>query len=529
MFLEKKEVGGEHVQRGSICCGCVDIRLFVLIIALMFSGCTSPMHEIREPSLSQRIAPVAESRGLFGEKVPAQKRSEAALSDPHLLTRTENPIVSPGTWPGNEKSGSPIRQNAPLLPGKTLSLQQSIFYAKKHNPRLRVLRERVTQARAGKQIAFAAFLPEAIVSYRALWGTDKFVLPTAPTLLGNMAFGEMADNFQSAELNLQWVVWDFGRTPGLYNQARAARDIAELQYDRGVQTVVFNTKAAYLNLLKKKAMVRVAGEAVARADSLLRDARNYRAQGTAVQNDVLQAELLMAEMQLALVSARTARTVALAGLNRVMGFQVSSHTEIADVKGKPVFSLSLESCLRQAVESRDEFRSVLKAISSSQWGLAASKARFLPRIIAGGTGAHHGGNPSGDAYFLAGGVKIELSLFEGTRRYGDLEKSRSEVREAMARAEEIADTIAFEVIVAYAGIAEAREGISYSRTAVERGEENLRVLRHMMERGDATATDVIDAEWALLRANEHYYTALYQYRIALAQLDYAVGTSGLES
>lgn len=507
-----------------ICRPCSFLWLFCGGLAVVFFGCTAPIHKIPENELRQRIAPAAPAPQSVLEKKPP----DAPASGLKLPVHGDSTNDSKYTNPIRDQSKEAHRLSAPFPPPGILSLDQSILYAKKFNPRLRVLRERINQARAGKQIAFSAFLPEAMFSYRAIWGSDKFVLPTAPSLLGNMAYGETAENFRSAELNVQWVVWDFGQTPGRYEQARTAWDIAELQYDRGIQTVVFNTTSAYFNLLQKKALRRVAEESVRRAGSLLRDAQNFQAQGTAVKNDVLQAEVLLAEMQLVLVRTRTAEMIALAGLNRVMGIHVGSHTEISDVTARPVFSLSLKACLQKAVDFRDEFRSVLKAISGSQWGLAASKARFLPRIIAGGTGARHGGQPSSDTYLVAGGIKIELPLFEGTKRYGDLEKRRAEVQEAMARAEEVADGIAFEVIVAYAGIQEAKEGISYAQTAVERGKENLKVLRRMFDQGDATATDVIDAQWALLRAEEAYYRSLYQYRMALAQLDYAVGAPAAE-
>jgi outer membrane protein TolC len=41
--------------------------------------------------------------------------------------------------------------------------------------------------------------------------------------------------------------------------------------------------------------------------------------------------------------------------------------------------------------------------------------------------------------------------------------------------------------------------------------------------GEATPTDVVDAELALTRAQQGYYTALYDYQVALARLAYAVG------
>ena len=484
--------------------------LLAFAVTTWFCACTFPVHRLPADVLGQRVAPTPPP-----EPEPAET---AAPGDPGTAVSASGEDQGKATWAQ--------QVYAPDPPTSPITLQEAIVMARRYSPRLRVLRERLTRAEGGEQIAFAAFLPEAAISYRALWGSDKFVLPTVPSLVGNMAFGETADSFQSAELNLQWIVWDFGRTPGRYHQARAEKEIVALQYQRGIETLVFNTTAAFFTLLQRQAMHRVAREAVVRAESFLRDARNYLAQGTAVRDDVLQAELLLAEMQLDLVSTRTGVTVALADLNRVMGVHVGSLTEVTDETEEPEFSLPLDSCLRQAVESRDEFKSVLKSLSSSQWGLAATQARFLPRIIAGATGAHHEGHAPKEANFLAGGVKIELALFEGTRRCGELKTSRAAVREAMARAEEVADTITFEVVAAYAGIKEARERIRYGRVAVTRGEENLDVLNDMFARGDATSTDVVDAEWALLRARENYYAALYGYRIALARLDYAVGVGG---
>ena len=59
--------------------------------------------------------------------------------------------------------------------------------------------------------------------------------------------------------------------------------------------------------------------------------------------------------------------------------------------------------------------------------------------------------------------------------------------------------------------------------AVSAATENLRVVRGLVGQGDASPTDVVDAELALIRAQQAYYTALYYYQVALARLAYAVG------
>ena len=51
----------------------------------------------------------------------------------------------------------------------------------------------------------------------------------------------------------------------------------------------------------------------------------------------------------------------------------------------------------------------------------------------------------------------------------------------------------------------------------------MRVVLSLFEKGDATPTDVVDAELAITRAQQDASTALYDYQTGLARLAYAVG------
>jgi len=493
------------LERSSLIC----LRLFLVLIIFSCGGCAFFAPHVPEQDLRERIV------------IPGERPRESTLAPDKAtadawLQAAEKPEAATGS-PGIPAAA------APYAPERVLTLQQAIGYAYQYSPRLKVLHERVIQAKQGRNIAFAAFLPEAVASYRDVRGSNGFVLPTIPSYVGNAAFGGSSDSFQNAELNLQWTVWDFGRTPGRFGQARAAADVAELQYERGRQTVAFNVTAAYFSLLQKRALSAVAEEAVRRAQSFLNDAKNYLQYGTAVEEDVLQAELLLAEMQLELVSATTAEGIARAALNRVVGLHVSSSTTIQDIVAGAKTTDSLPQCLQRAVDNRCEFRSVLRTITSSQLGLGVTQAEFLPRVLAGGTAVHQAGQNLTEHDLLFGGVNIELALFKGGKRLAEVRSSESEVRAAVAQAEEMADTIAYEVIAAFLTTVEARQRIALSESATKYAKENLRVLIEMFNNGDATATDVITAELALVRAQQDYFTALYGYQTASAQLDYATG------
>jgi outer membrane protein TolC len=424
--------------------------------------------------------------------------------------------------PAGDTPTSPVCSDLPELP---LTLDQAVELALRSNPNLEAMQARIAQAEGGQQVSFADFLPQARLYYRHIEGTPSehpFALPTLPTAIGNVAFGS-SDRFDAAELNVQWTLWDFGRTAGKFGQAVAALQVARLQYRRARQTVAFNVTAAYLGVLQTQAAVRVALEAVRRAESDLRDARNFLKRGTAIRNDVFRADTFLAEMRLTLVKARTAERVAVAALNQAIGINVSSPTRIADHAAAPALRLTLAECLQEAVERREEFAVVLRTVRSARLGTGVAQADFLPRIYVGGAAVHQVTAGQRDANLATAGLNIELGLFEGGRRLGRLRTAEADVRIALAQGKDICDRIAYEVSVAYFAIDDARQRLELARTAVLQATENLRVVRNLIEKGDATPTDVVDGELALTRAQQNEYTALYDYQTALARLAYAIG------
>jgi outer membrane protein len=116
-------------------------------------------------------------------------------------------------------------------------------------------------------------------------------------------------------------------------------------------------------------------------------------------------------------------------------------------------------------------------------------------------------------------------MFEGGRRVAAKRVADSKLREAMAQAESIADTIAFQVNENYRSLVTARLGIDRSRPAVEQARENYRLVRARAAEGDATPSEITDAETALTRAEQNHLNSIYDYLSAIARLEYVMGVS----
>jgi outer membrane protein TolC len=400
--------------------------------------------------------------------------------------------------------------------------------------------ESIRQAQGREDIAFAAFLPTLTSDYLAggyhiQAGGTGFPIPGVPNspnftvlpLLGSVPVGiEGTTGFEVAELKLQWLVCDFGRRLGRYNQAGLAVDIAQLQTERAYQTVANDVAVAYYQVLRARSLHRIATESVRRAEDDLDVAKKLAKGGVIEREKVLRAEVALSQAQRALDVAEEAEAVAVAALNLAIGLNPSAPTAVVDAADVPPFALSLTDCLGQAVAGRREFQVARRSVQVAQEGRRAAHADFAPRIVAEGNLLDfQQSSPRGHFDLPFAAIKLEWGLFEGGKRVAELRVADSQIREAAAQADSIADTIAFQVNQAYRQLVAARKGIERARPAVEQTRETYRLVVARAKQGDAIPAELTEAAAALTRAQQDYSNAVYDYLTALARLEYAMGTA----
>jgi len=419
--------------------------------------------------------------------------------------------------------------------GKPLTVSEAIDVAFRSQPRLRAQLETIAQARGLQQIAFSAFLPAAGLRFDGggfNFGAHGFPLQITPLTGSNMMPSaqpiliqtHFETTFDLIEGNVQWLLLDFGRRLGRYEQARLAGDIAGLQTDRAFQTVANEVAVAYYGVLQSQALLRTAQDALRRADEQLGDARNLQREGVVERETVLRSEVQRAENLQQLHAATEAEFVALAELNLAIGLKGNQPVRVADPAEVPPLATSLTDCLQTAIRERREFAVVRRTVQIAVEGTRVARADFAPKAVANGSLLNfQAGSRFTNADLALGFIRLEWTLFEGGRKIAATRVADSAVRQAMAQAESIADNIAFQVNEAYRNAVTAWIGIEDARPAVEQARENYRLVQVRLREGAATPTEIADAQASLTRAQQNFLNARYNYLIAMARLEYAMG------
>ena len=425
------------------------------------------------------------------------------------------PIVKAAIQPEPETAPEP----------SVFTLADAVAYGQRHSPRLRAAHAALDASSGHEQAAFAAFLPELGIFSQTGASTHPEG-PGIPSLSGFLLASTPGPHtYSQGIVQFQWTVYDFGRRTGRYNQAAARQRITEYRLTRAEQTVQFDVAVGYLNILLAQASLRVQEEAVRQAEATLKDARARLAGGVADPDDVLRAEVQLSESRDGVVRAQEAKVFAVAQLDNTMGRNAALPLEVMELAPPlPNLTPSLAKSLENAATLRPEISFAREAVVAAQEGVAAAKAAFRPNIyVRGATGQVLGTTNVVPGWQNGIGLHFELPLYTGGRLSGDLHAAEAEVAAALADAQTILDGVSLEVTQAYQGELAAGQRLELSRTAVIEAQENLRLVRVKYRNGNATPTDIVDAETTMTRSQQRLKTALYTHLAALARLDYAVG------
>ena len=191
---------------------------------------------------------------------------------------------------------------APELP---LSLAEAIVEAGDRGPQYRVARANERAAGAAFRSTLGQYLPHATLTFNAL-AFDTLFFPT----------GFKRTTFT---LSVSFPLWDNGQREIQLTRARVARDVARVtrqDTDRGIQ---HDVTAAYDGYVTARASAELAAEAdrVARENFRVQQSR-YGAGATTIL-DLLTAQSDLDGAEAALVQARYATRLALAGLENILG------------------------------------------------------------------------------------------------------------------------------------------------------------------------------------------------------------------
>ncbi len=341
-------------------------------------------------------------------------------------------------------------------------------------------------------------------------------------------------DFNTASLNINQAVFNGGREWFLFFGAFDTVRLNEAVVRRAEQEVIFDVKKAYYQALSLESAVEVMKKALLQTREHLKIARALAEQGMVVKTDVLRAELGLAAAKRNLIRAENGVKVARASLNFLIDEDVDSYFNLVD-DDTPFDSLksSYEECVELALRFRPEIQQMRSRLAVAQKNVWVNRADYLPGIrlfynhkLEGGLmvkdDPDHWDDTSEEESWIAGGV-VELKLFNGGQTRAAVREAKINLNKAQRQRADLNKKIKLEVLSAYSNAQESLARSEAQAASEAQAEENYRIVELQYKEGLVQSVNVMEAHTALLNTQTESLSARFDYRLALAELEKAVG------
>jgi outer membrane protein len=278
---------------------------------------------------------------------------------------------------------------------------------------------------------------------------------------------------------------------------------------------------AYVSVLRAKRGVEVAESTVDSLSAHVKDVTNFYEQGTVTKNDLLAAQVSLADASQRLTQALNNLNIADAAYNRLLGRPLDHEVTIDDLSAEPV-KVDINALTKQAISNRPELASLAEQSKTLRYRAASVRSSIWPQVFLSGGYDYEQNKYQVFQGLWSATLGLKWDLFDGgVARHNSnaLLQKADAVNNLRADAESV---IALQVRQASLDIDETFKRIEVTRDAVAQSEENLKVTRDRYREGVGTNTEVLDAETLRTRSLNNHYNAIYDAVTAKIHLRYAV-------
>ncbi len=411
-------------------------------------------------------------------------------------------------------------------PLEILALKHTIESAIKVNLELKSSREETEAAVAVKKARRTNFFPTFSATY-------QFNRKDEGTSIGGFATTSQ-DEYSFVSSVTQPIFAGFAILRQ-YDIAKLGLDAAEIKEKLMRQDIILEAKTVYFTLLKTQKLRKIAEETVVQIDAQKNVAENFYQVGMSPLNDLLQAQVELANAKQELIVAKNNMENTESDFNTLLRRPINTSVAVEDILDYSSFEKDLDYCFAQADQNRLEIKIADLDVEVAQKELQLAKKDYYPSINLEGNYFREGTEwdvDGGEGIFDPDGWNIlavaKWNFFEWGRTYYGTNEKRSRLSQAQFRKDELLDNIQQEVKKAYLRTQEAEKAIITVEKAVEQAKENFRINQERYKQQVATSTDVLDAQTLLSRTMTNFYNALYSFKIAKATLYRVMGQEIIE-
>ncbi len=324
------------------------------------------------------------------------------------------------------------------------------------------------------------------------------------------------------QVSLNQLLYDFGVTQNEATIKKLSYLSAQKTFEETVNDVIYKTKIAYFNLLYAHKKQFVFQSAVDRYQLFYDQARALYKFGMNPKVDVMIAQANLSRAKYDLIQAKNSINLAVAQLNNTMGLPYLKQYEIEEAMVYTPCDISFEEVVTIANNSRPELKKAKIDVENARQAIKLAKKGYFPSLTLQAQyergGRHWNSN---DGYTLGG--FLNFPQVNGMLINNQIKEAKYLYDKQLETARSVQNDIYLEIQNSYLKLEEKRIQIPVVTLQLKQAKENYELSNGRYRVGEASPLEVKEAQDTYEESQLEYYTAIYDYNCAKAELEKSIG------
>jgi outer membrane protein len=412
------------------------------------------------------------------------------------------------------------------------SLKEAVSLAFINNRSIQIQEEELAVARAQLMGATSGMLPKASLTAGYTYNAATLKFPQAVVEGPKKDPGIFTgyENNNVAGMTVSEAIFDGGATIAGMKQSKINIKIQQETLRAVKLDVEFEAKRLYYGLLLAYETARIAQDLFDQAQAHYQDAQKKYEQGVVSKFDVLQSKVQVTKVMPELVKARNSIELIKADLKKLVGIRMDCDITPNGGLIYTLIDIDEDAFLKEAYSNRPEMILRLLGVDMKKWAIELAKASAMPQVN-GSFDYNYISNNVGHMFNYKhsnwnAGIAITIPIFDGFSAAAKINEARHRYQQADLGKEDVRDQTAVDIKRACLDMKEANSIINSQKSGIEEAREALKISYISFDNGVGTNLDVLDAQTSLSQIEKNLAEAIYDYLMARAYLDKALGRLG---
>lgn len=338
-----------------------------------------------------------------------------------------------------------------------------------------------------------------------------------------------ADNAYNLGLTINQPL--FSKTVGTALQvAEIYKDYSNEGLRSAKSSTVFSVKKAYYSTLLAQSFYNDAKKIYSLTEANYNNIHEMYKNGMASEFDELRLSVQLANTQPKVIQAENAYQVALLNLKNILGLSETDDVNLSDeFKMSQLNDVGNEISIGNSSEHNAAIKQLQVQKQLLEKNVEITEAGFWPSLYAFGNFSRQAqaNNFNFGNYNWVNtasvGLQLSIPIFSGLQTYWKVEQNKVDVRKLDYQIDYLKDNIRLSAQQASLKLSEAKKRVDAQEKSVGQAEKALSIAEARFKNGVGLQLEILDAQVALSQTLTNRSQAIYDYLIAKAEWEQAVG------